>query len=276
MSVSRTNRAAVRIDDQAKQLRALAAGQEAPLLPAIAVTGGKGGVGKTCVAVNLSLALAGVGARPLLVDCDLGLANADVMLGLDPRTTLYEVMCENRPIEQAVLVDKRGIGFVPAASGREELTQLPPRGLARLVREIGRAATGYDLIVLDTAAGIGREVSSLVLACRTVLLVITPDPTALADAYALVKLLESKTPGKDLRVLVNQVANQDEATETFARLRKVTGAYLRRDLAYAGYLPRDRHVAEAVRKRKPFADGDGPAAAALRALAFKLKTERWR
>src|SRR4051812_39412991 len=184
---SRPNRGTVRVDDQAKQLRALAAEKvaEAPALPAIAVTGGKGGVGKTCIAVNLSLTLAEIGCKPLLVDCDLGLANADVMLGLDPRTTLYEVMCENRPIEQAVVRDPRGFGFVPAASGREELTQLPARGMTRLIREIGRAAEGFDLIVLDTAAGIAREVSSMLIASRVVLVVVTPDPTALADAYAL-------------------------------------------------------------------------------------------
>jgi flagellar biosynthesis protein FlhG len=130
--------------------------------------------------------------------------------------------------------------------------------------------------VLDTAAGIGREVSSLVLASRIVLVVVTPDPTSIADAYALVKLVEAKEPGKDLRVLVNQAANQDEATETFARLRKVATSYLQRDLVYAGHLPRDRHVSEAVRRRRTFAGGEGPAAGALRALALKLKTERWR
>ncbi|HYE05110.1 MAG TPA: AAA family ATPase [Planctomycetota bacterium] len=273
---SKVTRTPARIDDQAKQLRALAGTADAPALPAIAITGGKGGVGKTCVAVNLTLALAAVGIKPLLVDCDLGLANADVMLGLDPRATLYDVMCENRPIDEAIVADARGFGFVPAASGREELTQLPARSLNRLVREIGRAGADHDVILMDTAAGIGREVSTLVLASRLVLVVLTPDPTSLADAYALVKLVEGKQPGKDIRVLVNLAANQDEATEAFSRLRKVSSTYLRRDLAYAGYLPRDRHVAEAVRKRRPFADGDGPAANALRALALKLKSERWR
>src|SRR5688500_10209049 len=105
---SKVTRTSIKVDDQAKQLRALAGANEAPLLPAIAVTGGKGGVGKTCVAVNLSLALVAVGLKPLLVDCDLGLANADVMLGLNPRTTLYDVMCENRPIDDAIVVDPRG------------------------------------------------------------------------------------------------------------------------------------------------------------------------
>jgi len=265
--------------DQAARLRELAqgAGEAVPALPAIAITGGKGGVGKTCVAVNLALTLADLGLRPLLVDLDLGLANADVMLGVAAGVTLHDVISGGKPASAALQRLPSGISFIPAASGREELTRLQARTLYRLLREVGKVAYGHDLIVFDTAAGIGREVSLPLQASRVVLVVVTPEPTSLTDAYALIKVLEQASPGKDIRVLVNQASGQDEAVATFARLRKVAQAYLRRDLVLAGALPRDRAVGEAVRARKPFAGNpDSPAARALRALALGLKAETWR
>jgi len=266
--------------DQAAKLRELSANklEEAlPILPAIAVTGGKGGVGKTCIAVNLAVALAELGAKPLLVDFDLGLANADVLLGLRPTITLAEVMEGRSKLSDALIQGPKGMGFIPAASGREELTRLSGRQLARLFRDLSSLAKPFELLVLDTAAGIGREVSFTLRASRVVLVVVTPEPTSLADAYALIKVLEADAPGRDVRVLVNQAADADEASETFARLRKVTRAYLKRDVVLTGFIPRDRRVGEAVRARKTFIlGGDGPAAQAIRALAVSLRAERWR
>jgi len=283
MSVPGTASISRRTGDQAERLRTLAAQQATAAvaavtaLPALAITGGKGGVGKTCVAVNLGLLLVELGARPLLVDCDLGLANADVMLGVSPTATLYDVVLGGAAIDQAIVTSPAGLAFLPAASGRDELTRLQPRQFQRLLKDLGHAAAGYDLILFDTAAGIGRDVASFLIASRTVLVVVTPEPTSLTDAYALIKLVEAKQPGKDIRVLVNQAANQDEAAETFARLRKVAATYLKRDLVLAGHLPADRAVAEGVRRRKPFAlNPDAPATRALRALATRIKAERWR
>jgi len=265
--------------DQAAKLRELASRQldEAlPILPAIAVTGGKGGVGKTCIAVNLAIALAELGSKPLLVDFDIGLANADVLLGVRPTTTLADVVENKTRLTDAVHRTAHGLDFVPAASGREELTRLPGRQLARLFRDLSSLAKAYDLLVLDTAAGIGREVSFTLRASRVVLVVVTPEPTSLADAYALIKVLETAAPGRDVRVLVNQAADADEAADTFARLRKVVRAYLKRDVTLTGSIPRDRRVGEAVRARKPFITTDaGPAAQAIRALAVALRGERW-
>jgi flagellar biosynthesis protein FlhG len=268
------------MSDQAQNLRRSTAIPEAvlpPSLPAVAITGGKGGVGKTCIAVNLALMLARLGKKPLLVDCDLSLANADVMLGLNPTTTLYEVLTGAAPLAGAIVEGPNGMGFLPAASGRDELTRLSQSQLDLLTKGLGIIGKGYDMLVIDTPAGIGREVMTLLRASRTVLVVVTPDPTSLADAYALIKILENGDPGRDIRVVINQAAHQDEAVQTFTRLRQVVSTYLHRDLIMAGSLPHDRAVSEAVRNRKPFALGpDGVAVQAIRALGMRMKAENWK
>lgn len=266
--------------DQAHLLREL--GAAAALrpklqLPALAITGGKGGVGKTCVAVNLGVLLARMGLKPLLVDCDLGLANADVLLGVNPDTTLHDVVIGNAPIGSAIIAGPHKLAFLPAASGREELTRLSHQQLGRFIQELARAAAAYDVLLLDTAAGIHREVIQLLACSRVVLCVVTPDPTSITDAYALIKILESQAPGADIRILVNQATHQDEALRVFNRLRQVARSFLKRDLQFMGAMPRDRSVADAVRRRVPFAaQGDCPAASALKSVALRLKGERWK
>lgn len=273
-----------RTGDQATRLRQLTRGSRPMatpadlLLPALAVTGGKGGVGKTCVAVNLAVSLARLGLRPLLVDADLGLANADILLGVDPARTLHDHFAGGAPLAEVVTRTPWGIDFVPAANGHEELASLDDQRLAALNAGLGRLGAGYDLLVIDTPAGIGREVMAALRASRVVLVVATPDPTSLTDAYALIKVLESQRPGKDVRILVNQARDRAEAQAVFARLRAVAAKHLGRELAFAGELPRDPAVADAVRRRRPFAaaQADSPAAAALRGLALRLKGEAWK
>ena len=270
--------------DQAEGLRRgtarnpATAGLPVPALPALAVTGGKGGVGKTCVAVNLAVALAKAGMKPLLVDLDLGLANADVLLGVDPQHTLHDVVFGGKSLESVVTPTPWQVDFIPAASGHEELTRLSERQLSDLFAGIGRLSAGHDLVILDTPAGIGREVMWALRSARTILVVVTPDPTSLTDAYALIKVFESQAPGRDIRVLVNQANNLGEAQSVHNRLAGVARTHLKRDLVFVGFLPRDQALTEAVRRRKPLAAGtiDGPAMTAFKGLAARFKGERWK
>jgi flagellar biosynthesis protein FlhG len=264
--------------DQAHSLRQ-AAGLPGslPLLPAIAVTGGKGGVGKTCVSVNLAVSLAKIGLRPLLVDLDLGLANADVLLGVNPERSLAEVITQGVPLAQVVVPTAYGVDLVPAASGRDDLTSLSEDQHLRLFHNLGQLTGGHDLIILDTAAGVHRTVTSALRSSQVVLLVVTPDPTSITDAYALLKVLEGQERGKDIRVLVNQAANLAEAQAVCQRLRGVAQKFLGRDLTFIGHLPRERAVTDAIRARKPFAHAapTSQAAQALRQLAMRIKSEAW-
>ena len=247
-----------------------------PRLPALTVTGGKGGVGKTCVAVNLAILLARAGARPLLVDLDLGLANADLILGVDPQASLADVVLAGRPLEAVIAESPLGVGLVPAASGVEALANLSAQELHRLFTALDRVGRARPPLILDTPAGIGREVITAARVAQVVAVVLTPEPTALADAYALIKILEQAQPGQDVRVIVNMARDQQDGQMAFARLRAVAQKHLGRDLELLGIIPRDDAVAMAVRRRKPLATGtENPALTALKGIAAKLRGVAW-
>ena len=257
--------------DQAASLRS---SQPPPLprLPGFCVTGGKGGVGKTCVAVNLAILLA-QSAKPLLVDLDLGLANADLVLGVDPAANLAEVVLAGRDIASVVCESPLGVGLVPAASGVDALANLGQQELHRLFLGLAGLGRTRTPLILDTPAGIGREVIAACRAARLVCVVLTPEPTALADAYALIKVLEQAEPGRDVRVIVNMARDQQDGLMAFARLRAVAQKHLGRNVELLGVIPRDELVTTAVRRRKPIAEG--PALAALRGIAARLRGTTW-
>ena len=255
-------------------------GEAAPAigLPAIAITGGKGGVGKTCIAVNLAVLLAKLGLRTLLVDLDLGLANADVLLGVNPDHTLADVVLGGQSIASIITPTPFGFGFLPAASGIDELSTATQAQLHTLFAGLMVLAKNYDLLIVDTPAGIGREVMTALRSSRMVAVVVTPDPTSLTDAYALIKVLEAQSPGKDIRVIINEAGSRDEAQQVFNRLAGVARKHLGRELTLLGDCPRDAVVADGVRRRRPFTatDASSPAIAGLTAVAKRLKLERWR
>jgi len=240
----------------------------------IAVTGGKGGVGKTSVAVNLATALARLGRSVMLLDGDLGLANADVLLGLSPAHTLAEVLCGERTLEEVVVETPQGFHLLPAASGSAELAQLGPAEHLGLVRAFGTLPMQLDTLIVDTAAGLGHGVLQFSQAAQHVLIVLCDDPASLTDAYALVKVL-SRTHGVSrFHVLANQVRGERSGAQLFERFARVTARFLDVTLQFAGEIPSDEAVRRAVREQRTVLEGypGSPAARAFKNLAGRADT----
>jgi flagellar biosynthesis protein FlhG len=232
----------------------------------VGVLSGKGGVGKTNLVANVAVAAAGFGAKVLVVDGDLGLANVDLMLGLTAPHTVADVLAGECALEDALLAGPRGIHLLAAASGRSDLTSLRPVGLARLLVPLYQASHRYDLVLVDLGAGIGASVIGLAAACDRAILVMTPEPTSLADAYAALKVLGSEAPTLPVGIFVNAVRGEIEARDTHARLERLARRFLRRSPPFLGSAPRDQRVGEAVRLQRAVVEAF-PTAASSRGLA---------
>lgn len=235
----------------------------------IAVTSGKGGVGKTHLSVNLAWHCARAGLRSGVFDADLGLANANLLLGLTPQRTLADVLAGRCALDDIVL-NAFGIDVIPGSSGVEHMADLAPAALARLdgaFRSLGR----YDVIVVDTAAGVADNVLAFIAAAPEALLVITPEPTALTDAYALVKLLQRRHYRGRMQVVVNQATSARQAQHTYEKFREVVRVYQGLDLPLLGTIPWDAAVAAAVSSQTPVSalQADSPAAQAFGRLATR-------
>jgi len=238
----------------------------------IAIASGKGGVGKTNLTANLAVALASRGLRVCVLDADLGLANLDVVLGLSPARSLRDVVRGERRLEDVLIDGPAGIRIIPAASGFEELTRLGPDDQLRLLAEIDGLEASVDVLLVDTAAGISANVLYFTAAAADTLVVITPEPTALTDAYALVKVLATRYGRREFLVAVNMAAGQADAEAAFRRLARVAERFLRVRLEYQGYVPYDDALPRAVREQHPvvLAAPGSPASQALTALAGRL------
>lgn len=240
------------------------------LAKAIAFTSGKGGVGKSNIAATAALLLAQRGKRVLLVDGDLGLANIDVLFGLTPRLTLQHVIRDGRGLDEAMVEGPCGITILPAGSGLQELTSLGPSQLDDLLAAFRLLDSQMDYILFDTPAGISLSVTAFLEPCDRVVLVTMPEPTALTDAYALIKVLAKRGRRDRISVLVNQAA-EAEARAIFRGLAWVTEQFLDQQLEYLGHVPRDPLAAEAVRRQRPIAltHPDAPFVSALRSIVLK-------
>lgn len=270
------------IADQAEQLRGLVEAQRAaeqhtpapphPTAQTLAITSGKGGVGKTTVAVNLAVELARLGRRVVLLDADLGTANADVMCNVMPATTLAHVVAGRRDIEDAIAPAPGGFGLIPGASGLAQMAALGTQERDRLIQQFRRLEQAYDVLLIDTGAGVGPNVLGFLVAAERVLVVTTPDPTAITDAYAVIKTAHRKRPDLDVRLLVNMATDADEGRQVFQRVSNVCTKFLGLGITYAGFLPMDQGVRASVRMRLPFVLGERttPAAIGMNALAHRL------
>lgn len=219
----------------------------------IAVASGKGGVGKTNVAVNLAVVLARLGRRVALVDVDMGLANADVLCGVKAPFNLTHLLGRNRRKLREIAVDAPG-GFklIPGANGIGEMADLPAEAVDRLIEQLTQLESRCDFVILDTSAGINSAVIAFAAMADTVLVVTTPEPTAITDAYGLVKSVLKRSPLANLYLLVNQVDREVQGKEVHQRLAMVTRRFLQREVGFAGSIPFDRTVGAAVRRRVPF------------------------
>lgn len=238
----------------------------------VAVTGGKGGVGKTNVSVNLSVALAEMRRRVVLMDADLGLANIDVLLGLNVRHTIADVLDGTHSLRDVMVNGPGGIKVVPATSGVQQLTQLTPHEHASLVYAFSDISDQLDVLIVDTAAGISDMVVNFVKASQEVIVVVCDEPSSITDAYALMKLLNKEHNVYRFKVIANMTRTQQEGRILFEKLNSVCERFLDAALQYMGHIPFDEQVRKCVQARRSFVEmaPRSKAATAVRELAQKI------
>jgi flagellar biosynthesis protein FlhG len=231
----------------------------------IAVTSGKGGVGKTQLSANIAHVLARRGQRVLLLDADLGLASLDLALGVHPNRDLLSVIRGQCELREIVVEASEGLHLVPACPGRYEMANLESREREMLHGALRELASDYDVLLIDTGAGIGTNSVAFAALGSEILLVTTPDPTSLRDAYAMSKVLHRRIGVERIRVIANQVASEAGGIEVFERLLGITRRFLSLELDYLGCVPKDESVPRAVAQGHPYVIG-APRSAATRAV----------
>ena len=255
--------------DQAAGLRRMATQKPVQV---IAVASGKGGVGKTNVSVNLSLALANSGKQVLLMDADLGLANVDLLLGLRAEYNLSHVISGERSLEEVIMDGPEGLKIIPAASGTQMMSELTPAQHAGVIRAFSEINLPLDMLVVDTAAGISDSVISFTRASHEVVVVVCNEPTSLTDAYALIKVLSEEHGVQRFNILANMVRGPKEASSLFAKLTRVTDHYLDVTLSFLGAVPYDEYLVKAVKRQQAVFSSypQSPSALAFRKLAQQI------
>ena len=238
----------------------------------IAVTGGKGGVGKSNISINLSVCLANMGRRVALLDADLGLANIDVLLGLTPKHNLEDVLTGECDLADIMLTGPGGIRIIPASSGTQRMAQLGSMEHAGLIHAFSGISEMIDVLVVDTAAGISDSVVSFVRASQEIMVVVCDEPSSITDAYALIKLLNRDYGVDRFRVVANMTRSSQEGRNLFNKLTQVTERFLDVTLQYVGHVPFDESVRKAVQRQKALVDmaPRSKAAVAIKQLAEKV------
>jgi len=257
--------------DQATSLRTLVRERRRAMV--VAITSGKGGVGKSNIAVNLAIQLAGAGKNVVLLDADLGLANADVLCNIDLPYNLSHVIARKRELCDVLVKAPGGFELIGGASGLARMADLSDHDRQRLISALGELEERADLILIDTGAGISPNVLSFTRAADEVLVVTTPEPTAITDAYAVVKVISREQSQRRVSLLVNQVRSAAEAGVVHDRIAKVARQFLGVSVFDAGYVMMDDQVPAAVRRRTPFVIGspNAPASKCIAQLAIRLQ-----
>ncbi len=258
--------------DQAEGLRRMS---KANPVRVLAVTSGKGGVGKTNISVNLAVSLAQIGRRVMVMDADLGLANLDVMLGLHPQYNLSHVLNGQRTLEEILLTGPAGIRVVPAASGIQNMAELEPAQHAGLIRAFSELSHTMDVLIIDTAAGISDSVISFSKAAQEVVVVVCDEPTSLTDAYALIKLLSREHDLFRFRIIANMAGSAQEGRELFKKLTRVTDKFLDVMLDFVGVVPYDEYLRKSVRKQRAVVEAFPRSKASIAFKEMAVRIDNW-
>jgi flagellar biosynthesis protein FlhG len=258
--------------DQATGLRRLHAQRNVKV---IAITGGKGGVGKTLTAVNLGAALAGLGRRTMLLDADLGMANVDVLLGLRSRLNLEHVVNGECGLEDVILTAPSGLRIVPASSGSFSMATLARQQHAGLIHTFSQLLEPLDVLLVDTGAGVGDSVVTFTEAAQRIVVLVCDEPASLTDAYGLIKVLTRRGTGCRFEIVANMVESPAHGRELYEKLMRVCHRFLGLTPAYFGYIPNDDYLRQAIRAQATVVEAfpGSPSARAFQRLA--LAADGW-
>ena len=243
------------------------------LAPVLAITSGKGGVGKSCIAVNLAIQLARLGERVLLVDADLGLAKLSILLNIVPKYTLEDVIGGACSVSEAQILGPEGVTILPTSSGTGGSGELTAEEMDRLRERLVEWERSFDRVLLDTGAGLSSKVTDFACSADEAMVVTTPEPTAIADAYAMMKVMAGRTPRIGLGLLINRVQSASQAQDLYDKFARITERFLGFRMRDMGWISEDAHVARAVYAQIPLVVGS-PDAQATEDVARLAQTMR--
>ena len=242
----------------------------------IAITSGKGGVGKTNLAVNLAVGLQLAGQRVMLIDADIGMANVNLLMGAVTNRSLIDLLKDGVQLEDVVENGVAGVKYISGVAGVEAALNLNRAEQKRLHKKLGRCSEMADIIVIDTGAGLNRNVIEFVLAAEEVILITTPEPTALADAYAVIKAYTIYTDRRNIKLVVNRIREEEECDEVVEKINQTTKNFLGLSIDCLGYIYDDKAVRDAVQRQEPFliANPDSSASRCISELVKSLLSGR--
>lgn len=241
----------------------------------MAITSGKGGVGKTNISANLAYSLSRSGRRVLVLDADMGLANLDLILGLAPQFNINHVLRGEKSLSEVMVPGPDNVKILPSASGIASLADLSKGQKLYLFNELNGLNEEFDFMLIDTAAGISANVMFFNMAAKEIIVVVSPEPTSLTDAYALIKLLYQGHDEKRIMLIVNMAGDAGEAQQVYKKINRATEHFLDLKVEYLGHILNDEKVGEAVRRQKPFAEiyPQTRASQCINSIARKLNSD---